>query len=99
MLSAWALSLAISNTSVSIGCHSANHAQPTIRRFERYDTDHARRLAWEAYTQQLDKAWKDYRAAGSTDEAFQNYRKVAGQAKTRYIYNDPHYAPILPMTP
>ncbi len=104
MLSAWALSLAMSPTSVPCS-PVANHGQaghctqPTIRRYERYEQDHGRRLAWEAYTQELDKAWKQYRAAGSTDEAFQNYKQAAGQAKTRYIYNDPYYAPILPMTP
>ena len=105
MLSAWALSLAMSTTSVPPCCPVANHGQvghytqPTIRRYERYEVDHGRRLAWEAYTQELDKAWKAYRAAGSTAEAFQNYKKVAGQAKTRYIYQDPYYAPVLPMTP
>ena len=105
MISAWALSLAMSTTSVPPCCPVVNHAQPghyaqpTIRRYERYDEDHARRLAWEAYCQELDKAWKEYRAAGSTSEAMQTYKKMAGQAKTRYIYNDPYYAPILPMTP
>lgn len=94
MLSAWALSLAISTTSVSPGASVANHCQVGD-----YTQLTIRRLAWEAYTQELDKAWKAYRAAGSTAEAFQNYKKVAGQAKTRYIYQDPYYAPILPMTP
>ena len=105
MLSAWALSLALSTTSVPPGYPVVNHAQvghytqPTIRRYERYEEDHGRRLAWEAYSLELDKAWKEYRAAGSTAEAFATYKKVAGQAKTRYIYQDPYYAPILPMTP
>jgi hypothetical protein len=105
MLSAWALSLAMSTTSVPPCSPVVNHGQvghytqPTIRRYERYEEDHGRRLAWDAYTLELDKAWKDYRAAGSTDAAFQTYKKVAGQAKTRYIYQDPYYAPILPMTP
>lgn len=105
MLSAWALSLAMSTTSVPPCGSVANHGQvghstqPTIRRYERYEEDHGRRLAWEAYTLELDNAWKAYRAAGSTAEAFQNYKKLAGQAKTRYIYQDPYYAPILPMTP
>jgi hypothetical protein len=105
MLSAWAVSLAMSTTSVPPGASVANHGQvghstqPTIRRYERYEEDYGRRLAWEAYTQELDKAWKAYRAAGSTPAAFQNYKKVAGQAKTRYIYQDPYFAPILPMTP
>src|SRR5688500_18520105 len=103
MLSAWALSLAVSATSVPPCCPVANHGQvghytqPTIRRYEQYEEDHGRRLAWEAYSLELDKAWKDYRAAGSTADAFLTYKKVAGQAKTRYIYQDPYYAPILPM--
>lgn len=105
MLSAWALSLAVSTTSVPPSSPVVNHGQvghftqPTIRRFERYAEDHGRRLAWEAYSLELDKAWKEYRAAGSTDAALANYKKVASQAKTRYIYQDPYYAPILPMTP
>ena len=105
MISAWALSLAMSTTSVPPCCPTVNHAhpghfaQPTIRRYERYEEDHTRRLAWDAYCQDLDRAWKEYRAAGSTPEAMQTYKKLAGQAKTRYIYNDPYYAPILPMTP
>jgi len=91
MISSWALSLAISTTSVPPCCPVVNHAQPahftqpTIRRFERYEEDHARRVAWEDYCQELDKAWREYRAAGSTAEAMQAYKKVAGQAKTRYI--------------
>jgi hypothetical protein len=105
MLSAWALSLTVSTTSVPPCCSLANqgHAgdctQPTIRRFERYEEDHGRRLAWEAYSLELDKAWKAYRVAGSTDAALLIYKRVAGQAKTRYIHQDPYYAPILPMTP
>lgn len=105
MISAWALSLAMSSTSVTPGSPAVNPAQagdfpqPTIRRYERYDEDQFRRQAWEAYCQELDKAWKEYRAAGSTEAALQVYKTAAGQAKTRYIYNDPYYAPILPMTP
>jgi hypothetical protein len=58
--------------------------------------DQARKVAWLAYCRELDKAWTDYRAAGSTAEAMEIYKKVVGQAKTRYIYQDPYYAPILP---
>ena len=64
MVSAWALSLAISTTSVPPGYPVVNHAQPghfaqpTIRRYERFEEDHFRRTAWEAYCQELDKAWK-----------------------------------------
>ena len=76
-----------------------HYTQPTIRRYERYPVDHARRVAWEAYCKELDAAWKVYRAAGSTPEAFLKYKTAAGQAKTRYVYQDPYYAAIEPMTP
>ena len=36
---------------------------------------------------------------GPSEAAMATYKKIAGQAKTRYIYQDPYYAPILPMTP
>ena len=102
MISAWALSVAVSTTSAVTqpveGAVPAdqNIIQPTIRRCERCPVDQARKVAWLAYCRELDRAWADYRAAGSTPEAMENYKKVVGQAKTRYIYQDPYYAPILP---
>ncbi|HZL87913.1 MAG TPA: hypothetical protein VFB96_06005 [Pirellulaceae bacterium] len=103
MISAWALSIAVSTTSatpydagegVAIGGPEA--VQPVIRRFERSSVDRARKQAWLAYCRELDKAWADYRAAGSTAEALATYKTVVGQARTRYIYQDPYYTPILP---
>src|SRR5688500_6448111 len=100
MISAWALSVAVSTTSAVQepieGAPPAdqNVIQPTIRRCERCPVDQARKVAWLAYCRELDRAWTDYRAAGSTAEAMETYKKVVGQAKTRYIYQDPYYAPI-----
>ena len=102
MISAWALSVAVSTTSAvtepmeGIPAADQNVLQPTIRRCERCPVDQARKIAWLSYCRELDMAWADYRAAGSTAEAMETYKKVVGQAKTRYIYQDPYYAPILP---
>ncbi len=103
MISAWALSVVVSTTPAAVndatdGTPTAdqNVIQPTIRRCERCPVDQARKVAWLAYCRELDRAWADYRAAGSTAEAMETYKKVVGQAKTRYVYQDPYYAPILP---
>lgn len=101
MISAWALSVAVSTTAVHQPMEGAapidqNVIQPTIRRCERCPVDQARKQAWLAYCRELDRAWADYRAAGSTAEALQTYKQVVGQAKTRYVFQDPYYAPILP---
>jgi hypothetical protein len=102
MISAWALSVAVSTTSAVTQPGEGtleveqNVIQPTIRRCERCPVDQARKVAWLAYCRELDRAWADYRAAGSTAEAMETYKKVVGQAKTRYVYQDPYYAPILP---
>lgn len=105
MLSAWALSVVVSTTSVTPdsaaieeGAYSnePEALSPVIRRFDRYSVDQARRQAWLAYCRELDKAWAEYRAAGSTAEAMAKYKTAASQAKTRYVYQDPYYAPILP---
>ena len=100
MISAWALSVAVSATSAvpetTDGAADQNVIQPVIRRCERCPVDQARKAAWMAYCRELDKAWADYRAAGSTPEAMATYKQVVGQAKTRYVYQDPYYAPILP---
>ena len=70
-------------------------AQPTIRRFERREEDAARRRNWDLYVRELDDLWKEYRRAGSTERAWRAYRAAAGQAKRRFIFNDPYYAPIV----
>jgi hypothetical protein len=102
MISAWALSIVVSSTPIAT-CHSSDGdcgvekiPQPVIRRCERCTIDQARKQAWLAYCRELERAWEEYRAAGSTPEAMEKYKKVVGQAKTRYIYQDPYYAPILP---
>jgi len=43
---------------------------PVIRHFERRDEDDYRRANWERFCGQLDRAWAEYRNAGSTREAF-----------------------------
>ena len=105
MLSAWALSVVVSTTSVTQdspmveeGPYSSEPetVSPVIRRFDRYSVDQARKQAWLSYCRELDKAWAEYRAAGSTAEAIAKYKTIVSQAKTRYVYQDPYYAPILP---
>lgn len=103
MMSAWALSVVVSTTTATpcpgadgLAAAGQDLVVPTIRRCERCPVDQARKQAWLAYCRELDRAWTDYRAAGSTAEAMERYKQVVGQAKTRYIYQDPYYAPILP---
>ena len=71
-----------------------HYTQPTIRTFERRDEDDARRRNWNSYTQELDDLWMDYRRAGSTTRAWKMYLREAFQAKRRFVYNDPYFAPI-----
>ena len=102
MMSAWALSLVVSTTTATplvangVAATDPDTVSPTIRRCERCSVDQARKQAWIAYCRELDRAWGDYRAAGATAEAMERYKQVVGQARTRYIYQDPYYAPILP---
>jgi len=101
MISAFVLSLAMSATMVPPGEGVENHAQPahftqpTIMLYERYEEDHDRRLAWEAYCKELDQLWHDYRVTGSTPVAWRTYKAAAGQAKRRYVFQDPYYLPIV----
>jgi hypothetical protein len=102
MMSALALSVVVSTTATPFPLADGPDAagqdaiSPTIRRCERCPVDQARKQAWLAYGRELDRAWNEYRAAGSTVEAMERYKQAVGQAKTRYIYQDPYYAPILP---
>jgi hypothetical protein len=101
MISAAILSLAMSSTMVPPGqpvvnhAHPAHSAQPTIRIFERRGEDRDRGVAWEAYCRELDALWAEYRAAGSTPAAWRTYIDAAGQAKRRYVYQDPYLVPII----
>lgn len=70
--------------------------QPVIRRFENRGVDDARRLRWEAHCRRLDALWAEYRAAGSTPEAFAAYRRAAAEAKWQYVAGDPYFVPIRP---
>jgi hypothetical protein len=89
MISTAVLALALSTTAVPPGqsvvnhAHPGHYAQPTIRIFERRGVDQDRRLAWDAYCQELDQLWADYRASGSTPAAWRKYLEAAGQAKRR----------------
>jgi hypothetical protein len=101
MISTAVLALALSAAAVPPGqpvvnhAHPAHYGQPTIRVFERRGEDRDRRLAWEAYCQELDQLWAEYRAAGSTPAAWRKYNDAAGQAKRRYVFQDPYLAPIV----
>ncbi len=77
--------------------HPYHWGQPVIRRFERRPEDDDRRLAWEAYVQELDNLWKAYRAAGSTPRAWLEYREAVSEAKRRYVFDDIYLAPVLPV--
>jgi hypothetical protein len=74
--------------------HTGHFAQPTLRRFERYEEDNDRRIAYDAYCNELDQLWAQYRKDGSTPAAFKAYEKAAAEAKRRYVYNDPFLAPV-----
>jgi hypothetical protein len=101
MVSAFVLSVAMSATMVPPGepvvnhAHPGHYAQPTIRIFERKGEDTDRKIAWEAYCKELDQLWVDYRAAGSTPVAWRKYLANAGQARRRYVFQDPYLAPIV----
>ena len=101
MISAAILSLAMSSTMVPPGqtvvnhAHPAHYGQPMVRIFERRGEDRDRRVAWEAYCKELDALWAEYRTAGSTPVAWNKYLDAAGQAKRRYVYQDPYLLPIV----
>ncbi len=68
--------------------------QPTIRRYVSWKDDHDRRQAWDGYCDELEQLWRTYRQAGSTPQAFRVYNRSAAQAKRRYVYGDPWFAPV-----
>jgi hypothetical protein len=100
MITAVALSIALSSTAVPPGeqvvnhAHPAHYGQPTIRVFERRAEDADRKQAWVAYCRELDQLWAEYRAAGSTPAAWRIYVASAGEAKRRYVTADPYLMPI-----
>lgn len=100
MLTGLVLSVAISATGLPPGVPVANHAspgkyaQPTIVKFERYEEDHQRRLAWNAYVAELDRLWGEYKAAGRTPAAFKKYQESALAAKRAYVYQDPYHTAV-----
>jgi len=70
--------------------------QPQISRYERYEEDHGRRLAWEAYS--LGASTKP----GRNTAPPAHRRRLCDLQETSparprpdYIYQDPYYAPIL----
>ena len=70
--------------------------QPVVRRFELRTFDESRRLRWEVHGRRLDELWAEYRAAGSTEAAFEKYRRAAAEAKRRYIEAEPYFVPVYP---
>ena len=103
MLSGLILAAAIQSTMVPPNemvedhSHPGHWTQPTIRRFERQPEDDDRRLNWDAYVRELDALWQEYRNADSTPRAWKRYILGVKNAKHRYIYQDPYYAPVLPV--
>lgn len=102
MLTEAVLAIAISTVMVPPGepvlDHSqpSHYTQPTIRFFREEPTDDLRRMQWEAYTETLDNLWRDYRASGSTPEAFEFYKRALAERRAEYIFADPYYAPVIP---
>jgi hypothetical protein len=82
-------------TGYSNGVASSLTGPPVIRVFERRAEDAERRANWNAYCRELDQLWLQYRASGSTPEAWRSYVAAADQAKLRYVSNDPYLVPIV----
>lgn len=101
MLSALALSLALSATAVPPGApvenhaHGAHYGQPTVQVFARKPVDEYRKANWLRYNAELETHWRAYRAAGSTPAAWQTYLANAEAAKYRYLYADPYLLPVV----
>ncbi|MCA9102312.1 MAG: hypothetical protein R3C10_13905 [Pirellulales bacterium] len=85
---------------VPIGERTPDHAQPyhsgqpVVRRFERKSDDDTRRRAWDAYVRDLDLLWQDYRAAGSTEQAWRKYLREMAKARREYVVGDLYYLPV-----
>lgn len=71
--------------------HKYQYTQPTQKYFTRRHEDQARGKAWMGYVDELDALWAEYRAAGSTPEAWEIYKTRAAAAKRCYVYQDPYY--------
>src|SRR5215208_5337887 len=101
MISAYFVAVAFTTTAVPPGevvvnhAHPAHYAQPTIRVFERGLEDSYRKDAWRVYCRELDLLWANYRASGSTPEAWRIYTAAAEDVKRRYVFGDPYLAPIV----
>lgn len=103
MLSAVALSVVLSATSAPPGAvvnhaHPGHYAQPTIREYERFQTDYSRRMRYNDYVAALDKEWQLYRDSGSNPVAFAQYKAAARKLKHDYVWADPYLAPVVPGT-
>lgn len=102
MMTSIVMSVVLSAAMVPPGAEVANNGspgtstQPVLRRFERYDVDRGRRLAWERHNRRLDSLWRQFREAGSTTEAWETYLVEAEKAKRDYVFADPYLAPVLP---
>lgn len=68
----------------------AHFTQPTVRYFERRAVDEARGNMWNHYVDVLDRLWADYRNAGSTQAAWERYKRAASAARRCYVYQDPY---------
>lgn len=75
--------------------HPGHSGQPVVRQFERRDEDEGRRLGWEGYVRELEFLWSEYRRKGSTSRAWRDYKRAVGQAKRRFIFQDPYFVPVI----
>jgi hypothetical protein len=101
MLSGLVLMAAMNATMVPPGYPVVNHGapghytQPVLRRYERFEEDYGRRMAWERYCRRLDVLWQQYRDAGSSPAAWEVYKLEALRAKRDYVFADPYLAPVV----
>ena len=103
MLPALALSVALSATAAPPGQvvnhgQPAHYTQPTVREYERFQTDYCRRIRYNDYVAALDKEWQLYRDSGSSPEAFATYKAAARDLKKKYVWTDPYLVPVTPGT-
>lgn len=103
MISAFVLTVAMSATAAPPGlvvnhAHPGHYTQPTIREYERFNTDFCRRTKYDEYVARLDEAWKTYRRGGSTPEGFTQYKALARQLKMEYVCKDPYLTMVRPGT-
>lgn len=98
----WAVvgtALAVPPGEVPVDHNQPSHNGPPVTRsFRRFPEDDFRQHHWEVYVHRLECAWREYRRAGSTREAFCRYQRALAETKRDYVFGDIYLEP-LPMPP